>query len=121
MKFQLYGVKNQDGQYFRAKGYGGYGKSWVENAENAKLYSKIGQAKARVTFWTQNYPEYGVPSIVVFEVDELKEIDDSKRQEKIKEQRNISDARVAVRTFQNAKKFAEENLIKAQRELEKYQ
>ena len=41
---KLYAVRSKDGKYFRAKGYGGYGESWVDDIKNARLYKKLSQA-----------------------------------------------------------------------------
>ena len=37
---KLYAVRNKKGFWFRAKGYGGHGNSWVESLNDAKLYTK---------------------------------------------------------------------------------
>jgi hypothetical protein len=61
----FYLVRNKEGKYFRAKGFGGYGDTWVSDVKSAKVYQKVGQAKSRVTFFAKNYPEYGVPDILM--------------------------------------------------------
>lgn len=65
----LYVVRNREGQFFRAKGFGGGGQSWVKELEKAKFYAKLGQAKSRVTFFTKEYPNYGCPDILEFTLD----------------------------------------------------
>jgi hypothetical protein len=65
---ELYAVRNKKGQYLRSKGYGGYGPSWVDDLQKAKIYPKIGPARSQVTFWANNYPRYGTPEIVVLTV-----------------------------------------------------
>ncbi len=84
MKFELelYAVRNKDGEWFRAKGYGGGGASWVDDIKKAKIYSKIGQARSRVTFFATNYPEFGVPEIVKLKVSESEAVDETLRVEK---------------------------------------
>jgi hypothetical protein len=67
---KIYVVQSRDGKYFRNIGYGGYGKSWRDKLEDAKFYTKIGQAKARVTFWFKNHPEYGCPKILAFSLND---------------------------------------------------
>lgn len=64
----LYAVRSQDGKWFRAKGYGGYGESWVDDLTSAKLYTKIGPARSRVTYWAREWPDYGIPEIVELHV-----------------------------------------------------
>lgn len=70
----IYLVRNQSGQFFRAKGQSGHGQSWVDDIAKARLYTKIGPAKSTVTFFTGAYPEYGTPSILAFELDVTKAI-----------------------------------------------
>lgn len=60
----FYAVRSQDGKWFRSKGYGGFGNSWVDDITKAKIYSKPGPAKTQITYWAKNYPEYGVPDLV---------------------------------------------------------
>ena len=65
---KLYCVRNKQGKYFRSVGYGGCGPSWVESLEKAKFYSKIGQAKARVTYFFTTGPQFGCPEIIEFDL-----------------------------------------------------
>ena len=65
----LYVVRNREGKFFRAIGYGGSGANWVDSLEKAKFYPKIGQAKSRVTYFTQEWPDYGTPDILEFTLD----------------------------------------------------
>ena len=46
----MYAVRNRDGQYFRAKGYGGSGESWIEGLARARIYPRPGPARQVVTF-----------------------------------------------------------------------
>lgn len=62
----LYAVRNREGRWFRSKGYGGYGETWTPEIGKAKLYTKIGQARGRVTFFANKWPEFGTPDIVEF-------------------------------------------------------
>lgn len=64
----VYIVRN-NGQFFRAKGYGGSGDSWVDTMDKARVYTKIGPAKATVTFFARQYPQFGTPQILAFELD----------------------------------------------------
>lgn len=65
---KVYIVKNQSNQYFRAKGRSGYGSSWVPELERAKIYTKIGQAKSRVTYFYKDNPKLGCPVLLEFEL-----------------------------------------------------
>jgi hypothetical protein len=78
----FFGVRNRDGQWFRRKGYGGSGDSWVVDLKKARIYNKIGPARAVVSFFAERYPSYGVPAIVEFKVQESRVIDETERFQK---------------------------------------
>lgn len=88
----LYVVRNRDGKYFRAIGYGGSGGNWMDTLEKAKFYAKIGPAKSRVSFFAKNYPKFGVCDILEFSLDvgQAKIIDMKDNTEKV-----LAKARVA--------------------------
>ncbi len=65
----LYVVRNRDGQFFRAKGFGGSGDSWVDDLGKARFYAKIAPAKSQVTFFAKHHPKYGTPAILEFTLD----------------------------------------------------
>ena len=64
---QLYVIMSQDGKFYRSKGYGGHGSSWVDSLSKAKIYPRPGPAKSQITFWATSYPEYGCPKLIVLE------------------------------------------------------
>jgi hypothetical protein len=66
---KLYVVRNKEGKFFRPKGFGGYGSNWKDKLEQAKFYPKIGQAKARVTYFAKHFPKYGVCDVLEFTLD----------------------------------------------------
>jgi len=78
----LYAVRNKDGQYFRAKGYGGSGETWVDSLSRARIYPKPGPARAQVTFFANNYPQYGIPKLVELHVTEVVDVDETSRVQK---------------------------------------
>jgi len=78
-ELRLYAVRNSDGKWFRSRGYGGYGDTWVEPLEKAKIYTKLGQARARVTFFANNYPEFPAPEIVELVVKQSRVLRESER------------------------------------------
>jgi hypothetical protein len=78
----LYAVRNRDGQYFRAKGYGGGGATWVDDIKKARIYPKAGPARAQVTFFATKYPQYGVPDLVELHVTETVVADETTRVKK---------------------------------------
>jgi len=61
---EFYVVRSKDGKYLRSKGYGGLGKSWVDELKKAKVYTKKGPACAQVTWWATNFPDYGIPDLI---------------------------------------------------------
>lgn len=80
--FKFYIVRNQEGKFFRAKGFNGYGDTWTADPTLAKVYQKIGQARSRVTFFANNYPEYGVPEILEMTAHSAVVLDETKRVKK---------------------------------------
>lgn len=79
---ELYVVTNQNGQFFRAKGYGGIGDSWVDDIKKAKVYTRLGQARSRVTWFAKNYSSYGIPKIIKLIVTNTEEINEENRVKK---------------------------------------
>lgn len=73
----LYAVRNKKGQYFKNIGYGGHGKSWVDSLDKARIYTKIGQARSRVTWWAENFPDYGAPELIELVIEKINVVDDS--------------------------------------------
>lgn len=61
---EFYLVRNKEGKWLRSKGYGGVGECWVDDVKRAKVYGRIGPARAQVSYWANQYPKYGVPDIV---------------------------------------------------------
>ena len=75
----LYAVRNSEGKWFRRKGYGGGGDSWVDKFDKARIYAKIGHARAIVSYWSENYSSYPTPIIVSLMIDRIEVLDESKR------------------------------------------
>ena len=84
----LYGVMGQDGKWFRRKGYSGYGESWVDDMNRARIYNKIGHARQIVSFFANKFPSYGVPSIVELKVSRMRVIDEDERVQKVQDTAN---------------------------------
>lgn len=80
---KLYAIRNKEGKYFRPIGRNGRGQNWQETLEKAKLYSKIGTAKAQISWWYKNYPSYGCPDLIVFELG-LGRVEDVKTETELK-------------------------------------
>lgn len=75
---KLYVVRNKEGKFFRPVGFGGggsgNGKNWQDTLEKAKFYPKIGTAKTQASFWYREYPSYGCPDILEFDLDPTKAV-----------------------------------------------
>jgi hypothetical protein len=95
LELNFYAVRNQNGMWLRSKGYGGGGKSWVPDLSTAKIWGKPGPAKAQITFWAKNYPEYGTPELVQITtatcnfIDQEERVKESIAKAEIEEKRKI--------------------------------
>jgi hypothetical protein len=118
-ELRFYAVKNKDGQWFRRKGYGGGGESWVDKLSQARIYTKPGGARAVASWYANRYPGYGVPNLVVFKAVFEEEIDESLRVKKEEEREKAREAKRARARAENAKIRAEQALKKAQDDLKK--
>lgn len=82
VELNFYAVRSKDGKWLRSKGYGGSGESWVSDITKAKIYGKIGPARSQVTFWAKNYPEFGIPDIVLISTGKCNILDEGDRVKK---------------------------------------
>ena len=115
---KFYAVRSKDGKWFRSKGYGGYGTSWIDNLNGARIYNKPGYARAIVTYFAKHHPSYGYANIVEFTVIGTRIIDveqEVKDNIKKKEQRK---AKQKISHKQNELKRKREELKRAEKELE---
>jgi hypothetical protein len=95
---RIYAVRNKKGQWFRRKGYGGYGESWVDDFKQARLYTKPGPARAVAGYFFNSGPQYGCPDIVVFDLRFAEAIDEGKaRAEKARKQAEAETKRRLLR------------------------
>ena len=109
---ELYVVRNKEGKFFRTKGYGGYGASWVDSPATARIYAKIGPARAAVKFWATSWPAFGVPDLVKLSVGKIEVLDETERICKVEEK--------AARREENKElNQAKQRMRNAQKELEK--
>lgn len=106
----LYAVRNRDGQYMRAKGYGGYGETWVDDIKKARIYPKPGPARAQVTFFANTYPQFGIPELVELHVTRVEAVQETARVQK-------SMDRKAKAAAEAKKRHAEWELEQARRKL----
>ena len=112
----LYVLRNKEGEFFRSKGYGGYGNSWVDTIEKAKFYTKFGPAKAQVTYWFKHHPSFGCPDILEFALEPSRAA--------VIDMKSITEAAAQKRKIAEAKRAAADRKWKveqAERELERAQ
>jgi hypothetical protein len=119
IELELYAVRNKSGSWFRAKGFGGGGASWVDDISKAKIYPKIGQARNRVTFFATNYAAFGVPEIVKLKVTEFEVLDETKRVAKAIKNKEQKQARYIAASLKRKRDAAERELKAAQERLDK--
>ena len=87
IQLSVYLVRNKEGKFFRAKGYGGYGDTWVDDISKCKVYTKIGSARSTITWFANHYPKYGVPDLVELKISEGVVLDESDRVQKAKDKK----------------------------------
>jgi hypothetical protein len=117
-ELEFYAVQNTEGKYFRRKGYGGYGESWVDDLKSARIFPKIGGARAVVTFWSEldrekkrgdpNYKEFGTPNLIVLTISKTRILNEEeriqKRQKKVEEALKRKQIKKAKINFEDAKR-----------------
>ena len=110
----LYVVRNAAGQFFR-----GYGESWVDDINRAKIYPRIGSAKSVVTFWADNYPKFGIPDIVELRVTESVVLNQKERFSKVVTAKEKREAKKKEQSSKQKLLEAKKNYEKALKDLEK--
>lgn len=118
MSVELYVVRNRDGHYFRAKGYGGSGNSWVKEIEKAKVYTRIAPARATVSFFACKHPSFGTPQLVRLVVTQTAVVvDETERVEKVKRAKATAKETAEKRHAAYRLKQAQETLDAAEKNL----
>lgn len=117
VELSFYLVRSQDGKWFRAKGMRGYGDSWVDDPQKARVYSKIGPARACVTWWTNQYPKYGIPDIVEVTTTNGVILDENERVTKAVQKIKTDKKQREINSRQYRFNRAQEKLREAQNEL----
>ena len=115
---ELYAVRNQAGKYFRAKGYGGYGDTWVAEIDSARIYTKIKTARAQVTYFANAYPQYGTPDLVKLVVTDVVVVDETARVEEQRAKKKRAEARHEARRRKEKLTLAHKEYEAAKKRLE---
>jgi len=117
----LYAIQNNEGKWFRAKGLKGYGKSWVDDLVNARIYPKKGSARAQVTYFSSHYPEYGIPKLIELPVYNLIElIEEEERVKKALGKKSVKEAEYQQILIKYRKEQALKDLENAKKRLEEF-
>lgn len=119
INLELYVVRNQEGKFYRAKGYQGSGNTWVDDIKNARLYAKIQPARTAVTFFTKNYPKFGRPEILKLEIANFSVIDEKERVDKAIDKIKKEEEARRKRDRENSIHYAKEKLKSAQEEIKR--
>lgn len=115
----LYAVRNAKGEYFRAKGYGGGGASWVDDINKAKIYGKTGGARGTITWFANNHPSYPTPDLIKLTVSSIEVMYEKARVKKAIEKKEKSEAAAKEREAQRKLADAERNYLIAKDNLKK--
>jgi hypothetical protein len=113
---EFYGVRNKEGKWFRAKGYGGYGETWVKELKKARIYNRIGPARAAVSYFANNFPKYGIPEIILFKCTEMVVLDETERVLKQKNRKELAKKKREMADRKWKLEEAKKNLERAQKE-----
>lgn len=116
---EMYAVQNQDGQWFRAKGMNGGGKTWVDDLKKAKIYPKIGAARRTVTWFANNFPDFAIPALVKLKVTEIEAVVETERVKKSQKDKATKEAEFAKQQAIWNREYAERKLKEAQDNLDK--
>src|SRR4051812_10241290 len=103
----IYAVRNLAGQWFRRKGFAGYGGTWVDDFARARIYTKIGGARGVITFFANAHPEYPAPDLVELVIGEMKVLDETTRVNKARDREEKRKAAQEVRRLEYQRQSAE--------------
>jgi len=117
----FYVVQNSEGKFFRRKGYGGSGDTWVEGLGTARIWAKIGAARSQVTYFANHYPSYPPPKIVKLTVTATEVIDETERIAAVREKKSRQKEKREVWVAQQRLKQAQSDLKKAQDDYDREQ
>ena len=116
---KVYAVVNSSGQLLRRIGYGGSGGAWTDDVKDARLWFRISAARAQVTWWAKNYPEYPLPNILEFSLHRGVLINEQERvQKSIQKAKERIETR-ELRDLQSEQKRLERSIAESKAKLEK--
>lgn len=114
---KLYAIRSHDGKWFRSKGQHGYGPTWRDDVNQAKVYTKIGPARAVVTFWANAYPNIAVPDLIQFEISGIIVLDEKERVAKAKIKKILEKDKQEIRNLQHELLYNTNNRVAIERKI----
>jgi hypothetical protein len=118
---EVYVVQNAQGQFFRAKGYSGSGKTWVNDISQAKLYPNTRGARQSITFFANAYPKLPAPVLLKLTIGKVEVMDESDRLLKAKQRKEKAVAERKRRDAEYALERAKSRMAEAEREIKTLQ
>jgi hypothetical protein len=114
---KMYLVRNSSGQFYRRVGYGGYGECWTADVAKASVWTKLGTARSRVTYFANSYPDFPIPDLIEISAGKIAVLDEKARVEKAKAAKLRNEARHEVWQHEMTMRFAQEKLESAKKEM----
>lgn len=118
---ELYAVRDKNGLWLSSAGFR-YHKDnvelvWRPELKEAETWRTLSMARARVTFFADNFPERGIPEVVVLKLTEARPLADKKRAVKVLKRREAERARELVARKEHAIERAKRAVASAQAQL----
>lgn len=111
---ELYLVRNQEGKWFCIKG-----GDWTNDLKKARVYQNIGSARAKVTWYANHYPRYGIPEIIKLNICGFEVIDEKDRVNKVIEKIKENQEKQRVTRQEQRIRKAEEELNRVKSDFNK--
>jgi hypothetical protein len=112
----LYAVRNASGLWFRS--WGSRDTNWVASPAEAKLYAKLPQARARVTFFASRYPKAPLLEIIALTLTASEVLPEGQRVAKVIERKRTEKERRAEREAKERLEIARLDYAAAKARLE---
>jgi hypothetical protein len=106
-----------NGEWFQRVSYGGNGTHWGASLAEAKIYSRLSQARARVTFFATRYPDHPPPEIVALHLTRAEVLPEAGRVAKVLEKKRAEKEQAEVREVERRLREAQLDLEAAQARL----
>lgn len=80
----MYAVINSQGQYFKSHNINTIGVvgTWVNDINNARVYTRTGGARTVITYFANNYPNVSLPKLLKLTLSNVEVIDETDRIQK---------------------------------------